>query len=77
MRRCLAGVLCGIAWYVPESVPCRLAPVGICMHIRFVLVKKFSCTCPRFLFCLEFSGCDLEVEENSGCGADSGTKRVG
>lgn len=75
------GAECDAAWQVfcvvLRGMCRRVAPVGICMHIRFVLVKKFTCTSPRFLFCLEFSGCDLEVEENSGCGADSGTKRVG
>lgn len=50
----------------------------VCLGACCNLVKKLTSTCPGFLFCLEFHGCFIQVEEVA-VGADTGTRlgRVG
>ena len=50
----------------------------VCLGACCNLVKKLTSTCPGFLFCLEFHGCFIQVEEVA-VGADTVTRlgRVG
>ena len=50
----------------------------MCLGSCWNLVRKLTSTCPGFLFCLEFHGCFIQVEEVA-VGADAGVRlgRVG
>lgn len=61
-RAGVSGVLGGTG---TESILYGSAPSGIWTRIELILVKKLMFTCPGFLFCLEFHGCFVQVEESS------------